>query len=40
MDNVKAKYLTSQGKYLPVTNDKEKFRSQEWFIENRGKWHG
>jgi polyphosphate kinase len=39
-DNVKAKYLTSEGKYLQVKNKKERIRSQEWFIENRGKWHG
>jgi polyphosphate kinase len=39
-DNVKAKYLTPEGKYVPVKSSKNKFRSQEWFIENRGKWHG
>jgi polyphosphate kinase len=40
MDNVKAKYLTPEGKYVQVKNRKKKVRSQEWFIENRGKWHG
>jgi len=39
-DNVKAKYLTEDGMYLPVKKRGKKFRSQKWFIENRGIWHG
>ena len=39
-DNVKARYLTPDGRYLPIKNRKKKFRSQEWFIENRGRWNG
>jgi len=39
-DNVKAKYLSSDGRYLQVKSKGKKFRSQKWFIENRGKWHG
>ena len=39
-DNVKSKYLTADGKYLPVKSKGEKFRSQNWFIEHRGIWHG
>ena len=39
-DNVKAKYLTADGKYLPVKKTKRDFRSQKWFIKNRGIWHG
>ncbi|MCL1979050.1 MAG: polyphosphate kinase 1 [Methanomassiliicoccaceae archaeon] len=38
-DNKKAKYLTSDGRYLPVKAAGRKLRSQKWFIENRGKWH-
>jgi polyphosphate kinase len=39
-DNVKAKSLTADGKYVPVERKGKKFRSQKWFIENRGAWHG
>lgn len=39
-DNVKAKDLTSKGTYISVKSKGEKLRSQEWFIKNRGKWHG
>jgi len=39
-DNVKAKYLTPEGEYVQVKNGNKKLRSQVWFIENRGKWHG
>ncbi|MDR1954536.1 MAG: polyphosphate kinase 1 [Candidatus Methanoplasma sp.] len=39
-DNVKAKYLTPKGRYVPSKKKGKKFRSQKWFIENRGKWHG
>ncbi|MCL1811694.1 MAG: polyphosphate kinase 1 [Methanomassiliicoccaceae archaeon] len=39
-DNVKAKSLTMDGRYVPIKNNGKKFRSQKWFIENRGKWHG
>ena len=39
-DNVKAKCLTSDGRYLPVKKKNKSFRSQKWFIENRGIWHG
>ena len=39
-DNVKAKSLTADGRYVPVKGKGKKFRSQEWFIENRGIWHG
>lgn len=39
-DNVKAKDLTSDGKYVqPKKKGTKKFRSQKWFIENRGIWH-
>lgn len=40
-DNVKAKMLLPDGSYVPVPkNGKKSFRSQQWFIENRGIWHG
>ena len=39
-DSVKGKYLTADGRYLPIKKKGKKFRSQKWFIENRGKWHG
>ncbi|UAL08337.1 MAG: polyphosphate kinase 1 [Candidatus Methanogranum gryphiswaldense] len=41
-DNVKAKVLNSSGEYLPVVRKSraKKLRSQKWFIENRGVWHG
>jgi len=39
-DTAKAKFLTSDGRYLPVKKKGKKFRSQKWFIDNRGIWHG
>ncbi len=40
-DNVKAKMLLSDGSYVPVPkNGRNKIRSQQWFIDNRGIWHG
>jgi polyphosphate kinase 1 len=39
-DNVKAKIMISDGSYVPVKTDGEKLRSQDWFIMNRGVWHG
>ncbi len=41
-DNVKAKQLTSSGEYVPVVRKSrdKKLRSQKWFIEHRGVWHG
>ncbi len=39
-DTEKAKTLTADGRYLPIDAEEEKFRSQQWFIDNRGKWHG
>lgn len=39
-DNAKAKELQPDGRYIPVPkNGKKSFRSQQWFIENRGIWH-
>lgn len=38
-DNVKAKELMPDGSYAPVKRNGKPFRSQEWFIENRGIWH-
>ncbi|MBR2254308.1 MAG: polyphosphate kinase 1 [Candidatus Methanomethylophilaceae archaeon] len=41
-DNVKAMRLQPDGSYVPVvrrSNDK-KVRSQKWFLENKGVWHG
>jgi polyphosphate kinase len=41
MDNVKARVLQSDGSYVPVKrNGRKPLRSQEWFIQNRGVWHG
>lgn len=41
-DNVKAKLLLPTGEYIPVVSKsmEEDFRSQEWFVYNRGVWHG
>ncbi len=41
-DNVKAKILNSSGEYIPVVRKSraKKLRSQKWFIEHRGVWHG
>ncbi|MDR3075017.1 MAG: polyphosphate kinase 1 [Candidatus Methanoplasma sp.] len=39
-DNVKAKELMSDGRYVHVRRKGKKFRSQQWFIDNRGIWHG
>jgi polyphosphate kinase len=41
-DNVKAKVLQADGSYIPVEREKgeKKLRSQEWFIKNKGAWHG
>lgn len=41
-DNVKARELRSDGTYVArkrVSGDKQ-LRSQEWFMENKGVWHG
>ena len=39
-DNVKGKYLSANGNYFPIDKEGGAFRSQKWFIENRGIWHG
>ncbi len=39
-DNVKAKDLMSDGSYVHVKKKGKKLRSQKWFIDNRGIWHG
>ncbi len=41
-DNVKARELRPDGTYVRVTRPRnvKKLRSQQWFIENRGIWHG
>lgn len=41
-DNVKARVLQSDGTYVMRSrkSNEKKLRSQEWFIENRGVWHG
>ncbi|MDR1404227.1 MAG: polyphosphate kinase 1 [Candidatus Methanoplasma sp.] len=39
-DNVKAKELRSDGRCVPIGKRGRKFRSQQWFIDNRGIWHG
>jgi len=39
-DNVKGKYLTANGNYFSIDKEGGAFRSQKWFIENRGIWHG
>ena len=38
-DNVKAKEMLSDGRYVSVKKVGDEFRSQTWFIENRGIWH-
>jgi len=37
-DTVKARELRSDGRYVKIKSN-SKFRSQEWFIENKGKWN-
>jgi len=41
-DNVKARILQPDGTYVMRSrkSNEKKLRSQEWFIENRGVWHG
>ena len=41
-DNVKAKQLMADGTYSPVVRKSraKKIRSQKWYIDNRGVWHG
>ncbi|MDR3205979.1 MAG: polyphosphate kinase 1, partial [Candidatus Methanoplasma sp.] len=39
-DNVKAKRLMPDGSYVPVKGVGRRMRSQKWFIDNRGSWHG
>ncbi|MDR0523730.1 MAG: polyphosphate kinase 1 [Candidatus Methanoplasma sp.] len=39
-DNQKAKRLLPDGTYAPVGRGGKKVRSQKWFIEHRGSWHG
>jgi polyphosphate kinase len=39
-DNVKAKMLLPDGRYVPVESDAPPLRSQQWMIDNRGIWHG
>ena len=40
-DNVKARVLNPDGSYSLVQRGDEKpLRSQKWFIQNRGIWHG
>ena len=41
-DNVKARVLQPDGTYIPVkrARGEEKLRSQKWFLENKGIWHG
>ncbi|MPN46119.1 Polyphosphate kinase [bioreactor metagenome] len=39
-DNVKARELMPDGSYVRVKVKGKRFRSQRWFIENRGSWHG
>ena len=39
-DNVKARELMPDGSYVRVKTKGKRFRSQTWFIENRGSWHG
>ena len=38
-DNVKSKEMQSNGAYVSFKTYGEEFRSQKWFIENRGIWH-
>jgi polyphosphate kinase len=42
IDNVKARELKADGSYVPVARKprEKKVRSQKWFIDNRGVWHG
>jgi len=37
-DTAKARELRSDGKYVKIKS-RNKFRSQEWFVENRGRWN-
>lgn len=41
-DNVKARQLMPNGEYqiMPRNQKAKKLRSQKWFLENRGVWHG
>ena len=41
-DNLKARELRPDGTYVPITpsEDESPLRSQQWFIDNRGVWHG
>ena len=41
-DNVKARELKSDGTYVlrKRAGGEKKLRSQEWFLENKGVWHG
>ncbi|AIZ56110.1 polyphosphate kinase [Candidatus Methanoplasma termitum] len=39
-DTAKAKMLTPEGNYIPINKKGRKFRSQKWFIDHRGIWHG
>ncbi|MDY0293828.1 MAG: polyphosphate kinase 1 [Candidatus Methanomethylophilaceae archaeon] len=39
-DNVKARNLLSDGRYVPVERRGPPLRSQQWLLENRGIWHG
>ena len=41
-DNTKSWLLNPDGSYTKVTvaEGEPRIRSQEWFIENRGLWHG
>ncbi|WP_400236546.1 polyphosphate kinase 1 [Methanomethylophilus alvi] len=41
-DNVKARELKSDGTYVlrKRASGEKKLRSQEWFLENKGVWHG
>lgn len=41
-DNVKARELKSDGTYVlrKRAGEEKKLRSQEWFLENKGVWHG
>ena len=39
-DTAKAKVLTAEGNYIPINRKGRKFRSQKWFIDHRGEWHG
>jgi polyphosphate kinase len=41
-DNLKAMELRPDGTYVPITpsEDEAPLRSQQWFIDHRGDWHG